>query len=212
MEESFWHQRWANNQIAFHQSEANPLLVKHLPKLVLKEGARVFVPLCGKTLDIHWLLAEGYQVAGAELSRSAIEQLFGDLGVPPRVSAAGELQRYSADRIDIFVGNLFDLSAERLGPVDAIYDRAALVALPEGMRSQYTMHLKAITGSAPQLLISYVYDQNLVAGPPFSVSNEEITRHYQDSYQMTFLGSTDVAGGMKGKCPAVENVWLLKKG
>jgi thiopurine S-methyltransferase len=98
-----------------------------------------------------------------------------------------------------------------LGRVDAIYDRAALVALPETMRGRYVGHLIEIIDRASQLLISYDYDQSLVDGPPFSVSNEEVNRLYRDSYDLTPLASVEVVGGLKGKCPARENVWLLKR-
>jgi thiopurine S-methyltransferase len=97
-----------------------------------------------------------------------------------------------------------------LGPVDAIYDRAALVAFPEDMRNRYTAHLRGMTGKAPQLLICYDYDQSLVQGPPFSIRNEEVHRHYADHYEVTLMASTDVSGGLKGKYPAKENVWRLK--
>src|SRR5690242_7473423 len=112
MEASFWHQKWEANDIAFHQDEANPALVKHFDALELQPGSRVFVPLCGKTRDIHWLLANGYRVAGAELSKIAIEQLFSDLQAIPKVSTVGPLEHFSAENIDIYVGNLFDLSKE----------------------------------------------------------------------------------------------------
>jgi thiopurine S-methyltransferase len=95
--------------------------------------------------------------------------------------------------------------------VDAIYDRAALVALPLEMRKQYTKHLMQITDIAPQFLISYVYDQSAIDGPPFSISKEEVNQHYAESYNLNHIASTDVVGGMKGKCAAIENVWLLKK-
>jgi thiopurine S-methyltransferase len=211
MDVNFWHQKWALNEIAFHQSEANPLLLRYFNELSLAKGSRVFLPLCGKTLDISWLLANGYRVVGAELSKIAIDQLFAGLGVEPEISRVGKLEHYRATNIDVFVGDLFDLSATVLGPVDAIYDRAALVALPEGMRSRYTVHLTQVTHTAPQLLITYEYDQSVMEGPPFSVSNEEVNRHYGDYYDLTLLSSEDLAGGLKGKCPAKENVWLLQK-
>jgi thiopurine S-methyltransferase len=210
VEASFWHQRWEKNNIAFHESEANPLLIKYFKELSLVKGSRVFLPLCGKTLDIHWLLSNGYRVAGAELSKIAIEQLFTELGVEPKLSRFGSVDRYSAKNIDIFVGDIFDLSSKILGRVDAIYDRAALVALPEAMRNRYTAHLMEITGKAPQLLICYEYDQSFMEGPPFSISNEEVNRHYIDNYDLTLMASTNVPGGLKGKCAAKENVWLLK--
>jgi thiopurine S-methyltransferase len=211
MDATFWLQKWQTNDIAFHERETNPALMKYSGKLLLKKDARIFLPLCGKTLDIAWLLSQGYRVAGAELVELAIEQLFAELDVKPKISDLGLLKRYSAENIDIFVGDIFNLSKKMLGPVDAIYDRAAMVALPTGLRQRYSAHLRDITNHAPQLLLTFVYDQHVMEGPPFSVSNEEVEAHYKNNYTLTLLESTNVPGGLKGKCPAKENVWLLEK-
>lgn len=209
MDPNFWLQKWQDNNIAFHKSEANPVLVKHFQELSLSNNSRVFVPLCGKTLDIAWLLSQGYRVAGAELVELAIEQLFEELGVSPKISRVGEVSLYSAKNIDIFVGNIFDVSGKTLGSVDAIYDRAALIALPRAIREQYTAHLMEITGKAPQLLVTCEYDQSLMEGPPFSISEEEVNQHYGDSYRVSLISSTDVVGGLKGH-DVKESVWLLQ--
>lgn len=210
MDANFWQQRWEKNETAWHESKANPLLVKHFHELSSAKDRRVFVPLCGKTLDIGWLLSHGYRVAGAELSQLAIEQLFMDLGLQPDISAVGEVQQWSAKHIDIFVGDIFALSRKLLGPVDAVYDRAALVALPEQMRPRYSAHLTEVTNRAPQLLVCYEYDQRVMDGPPFSVGNGEVDRHYGREFDLRLLASVDVPGGLKGKCSAKENVWLLR--
>jgi thiopurine S-methyltransferase len=210
MDANFWQQRWEKNETAWHESKANPLLVKYFHELSLAKDRRVFVPLCGKTLDIGWLLSHGYRVAGAELSQLAIEQLFMDLGLQPDISAVGEVQQWSAKHIDIFVGDIFALSRKLLGPVDAVYDRAALVALPEQMRPRYSAHLTEVTNRAPQLLVCYEYDQRVMDGPPFSVGNEEVDRHYGREFDLRLLASVDVPGGLKGKCSAKEHVWLLR--
>jgi thiopurine S-methyltransferase len=211
MDAGFWHRKWEANEIGFHEGEANRLLVKYFNALSLAEGHRVFVPLCGKTLDIAWLLSNGFRVAGAELVESAIEQLFSDLGIEPEISEVGEVKRYSAKNIDIFVGDIFAVSSEILGSVDAIYDRAALVALPEEIRRRYTGHLMDISDGTPQLLLTFEYDQSVMDGPPFSISNEEVIQHYGDRYELTLMESIAIPGGLKGKCAATENVWLLKK-
>ncbi len=211
MDANFWHQKWERGDIAFHQSEANPFLAAHFGQLKLPQGSRVFLPLCGKTRDFAWLLAKGYRVVGAELSELAIKDLFNDLGLEPEISPVGELARYRANSIDIFVGDIFAVSAETLGPVNAIYDRAALVALPAGIRGPYTSHLMDITGSAPQLLVTYQYDQGLMDGPPFSVSGDEVKQHYGDIYQLKAVESQNVTGGFKGGVAATETAWLLQK-
>jgi len=210
MDTSFWHKKWKENNIGFHESKANPLLVKYFKGHSLAKGGRVFLPLCGKTLDIPWLLSNGYRVAGSELSELAIEQLFMELGMKPNISRSDEITHYSKKNLDIFVGDIFHLSRNILGQVDAVYDRAALVALPHDIRKQYTTHLMGVTGKAPQLLISYEYDQICMEGPPFSVSNAEIKKHYKNIYNLTLIVSINVPGGLKGKCEAKENVWLLQ--
>ena len=209
MEANFWIERWEKNEIGFHRADANPALVAHFGKLNLTPGARVFVPLCGKTLDIAWLLGQGFRVAGAELSELAIQQLFEELGARPTVTPAGALKRYSADGIDIFVGDIFELDAEALGDIDATYDRAALVALPPDMRLRYTAHLRAITDGAPQLLLTFEYDQSVMPGPPFSIPKDEVQDHYAKAYDVTMITSQDVPGGIKGLAPAMETIWLL---
>lgn len=209
MDASFWHERWAKNELGWHERDVNPLLKTHFHRLALPAGGRVFVPLCGKTRDIGWLLQQGCRVAGSELSELAVQQLFAELGVAPAVSRSGSLQRYSAKGLDVFVGDIFALSAELLGSVDAVYDRAALVALPPAMRQRYTQHLMALTRTAPQLLICFEYDQALMPGPPHSVPVEEVTQHYSAAYRVTLADIHSVAGGLKGMTPANEMVWLL---
>ena len=210
MEPNFWHSKWAKGEIGFHEGTPNTLLIEHFAALSLPKGSRVFVPLCGKTRDIAWLLANGYQVVGVELSRLAIDELFDELGIAPTVAPIDKLARYQGKSIDIYVGDIFDLTRDMLGSVDAIYDRAALVALPEELRSRYAAHLITVTGAAPQLLISFDYDQQLMAGPPFAVSKEAVHRYYASQYQITPLLTRDVTGGLKGKVAATETIWLLQ--
>lgn len=209
MESQFWHQKWEKNEIGFHEPAPNPLLLSHFDSLSLKAGSRVFLPLCGKTLDIGWLLSQGYQVVGSELSELAIQQLFEELGVVPTMTQLGTLKQYHADNIDIFVGDIFELTEILLGKVDAIYDRAALVALPYTTRKHYTEHLIHITHRAPQLLICFEYDQSLMAGPPFSVSDDEVKSHYENHYEVSLIACPEMEGGLKGLQGVKEKVWLI---
>lgn len=217
MQPDFWHQRWQSNQIGFHLPEANPLLVQHFhalnltPKIPQKTSPCIFLPLCGKTLDIAWLLTQGYQVVGAELSQIAIEDLFKSLNLTPKITQKNQLTHYSAANIDIFVGDIFALTSDMLGEVDAIYDRAALVALPDEMRKSYTKHLLSLTNKAPQLLICFEYDQSIHAGPPFSINADEVKQHYQAHYALSLLATETMPDGLKGKFPATEQVWLLSR-
>lgn len=211
MHADFWHQRWSTNQIHFHEGQTNRLLAQHLSALHLAPGQRVFVPLCGKSRDLPWLLTQGLDVVGIELSPLAVAQLFAELGVPPTITTCGPLERHQAPGLDVFVGDVFALFGEQLGAVDAVYDRAALVALPEPMRERYAAHLTAITQAAPQLLISIEYDQSTLAGPPFAVATDELERLYGKACVLQQLERRDVPGGLKGKVPATDVAWLLRR-
>ncbi len=210
MDRDFWLDKWAKGITGFHREQPNPALIAHIDRLGLAPGARVFLPLCGKTRDIGWLLGQGYRVCGVEFSALAVDQLFGDLEIVPTQSEAGALVLYRAPGLDLFVGDIFDLGQGALGSVDAIYDRAALVALPEGMRGRYAGHLTQITDGAAQLLVCCDYDQNAMAGPPFSVDEAQVREFYAGTHDLTILAREAVPGGLKGQCEADQFVWLLK--
>jgi len=209
MEPEFWHRRWELKQIAFHEPSGNALLAKWFYELGLVDDQRIFVPLCGKTRDIAWLLSQRLRVVGAELSEKAVRELFQDLEFDPVVSTRGTFKLYSGPNLDVFVGDFFNLSAQVLGLVDAIYDRAALVAMPGNMRGRYCENLVQITSRAPQLLISFAYDQSLMNGPPFSVDAAQIASHYAAMYELRSLEIIEVPGGLKGVCSAHEQIWCL---
>ncbi|MCV6637258.1 thiopurine S-methyltransferase [Candidatus Albibeggiatoa sp. nov. NOAA] len=209
MQADFWFKRWEDNEIGFHEEAVNPLLAKHFQALSLRANSRVFLPLCGKTSSIPWLLSLGHKVVGIELSQEAIEQLFIDMGINPSIDETGDFIHYHADNIDMYVGDFFNLTAEILGKVDAIYDRGSLVALPETMRFQYTTHLKQIAKDAPQLLICYEYDETLREGPPFCIRPDELNQHYE--YTMKVLDRVDNTDLGTDEVVVKEIVWLLEK-
>jgi len=209
MDADFWHRKWQVRELGFHEGEVNAMLATHFGRLGLAAHARVFLPLCGKTKDVAWLLERGCRVVGIELSEVAIGELFDELGVAPEVSERGGLRRYRAHGVDIFGGDVFRLTAELLGPVGAVYDRAALVALPVAMRARYAAHLMRICGAAPQLLVTFEYDQALLEGPPFSVDEPEVRALYEPHFRLDSLAREAIPGGFKGKVAAHDRAWLL---
>lgn len=210
MDKIFWHKKWEKDDIKFHEGEANRLFVQNFQKFFLLNTGRIFLPLCGKSFDIHWLLSRGYRIVGIELSKIAIKQLFVDLGITPKIENIDQMIHYSAHNIDIFEGDIFDLSTQILGSVDFIYDRAALVALPKALRYKYASHIAQITNQTPQLLICYEYDQLLMNGPPFSVNFEEIHELYKNFYTLKLIKSINVPHGLKG-IEAKEKIWHLDR-
>lgn len=209
MEPEFWNEKWSNREIAFHSANVHPFLAGQLSILALRPGARIFLPLCGKTLDIHWLLKQDFQVVGVELVETAVQELFEELGRSPEIIKRGKLKLYRDENIDIYVGDIFDLDLAEVNKIDAVYDRAALVALPEKMRKKYADQVIKLTGSAPQLLITFEYDQAEMDGPPFSISRPALSRLYGETYEIERLTERKYDRFEK-VCSAVsEAVWCL---
>ncbi len=210
MDQEFWNRCWHKNEIGFHEALPNDLLVSYADALYLKSGDRLLLPLCGKTRDIGWLVAQGYRVVGVELNEKAVLQLFDELSITPdKQFINADLNCYHSSAVSIYQGDIFKLTVEQLGSVDAVYDRAAFVALPDAMRQRYSRHLLQLCAAAKQLLIVFEYDQDQLSGPPFSISEAEIKRHYLANYNISQLHSREVSGGLKGKCSATEQAWLL---
>lgn len=210
MKASFWHEKWKKGEIGFHESAVNPALTNHWHALSAA-GGRVFVPLCGKSLDLAWLLSQGVHVIGVELSEIAVQELFVSLDMEPAVSDVENFKFYSAENIAIWVGDIFNLNKAWLGEITAIYDRAALVALPESMRLEYARKLIELSNCATQLLVTFEYDQSLHQGPPFSVPESAVQTCYGTRYQLECLERKAVAGGLKGRIAAIESVWKLTR-
>jgi thiopurine S-methyltransferase len=193
MEPQFWHERWAINQIGFNQSEVNPYLQRFWPELNLKPGERVLVPLCGKTIDMRWLNQQGLHVVGVELSEKAVQDFFSEGGVEPRVEVRGHFKVYSVEACEIWCGDFFALKAKDIGNCSALYDRAALIALPAEMRWRYVECLNRILpADCRGLLISLDYEQSEIAGPPFSVPEEEVMQLLSREWRVKLIADEDV--------------------
>ncbi|ROO25132.1 thiopurine S-methyltransferase [Salinisphaera orenii] len=188
MDRDFWLERWAHQQIGFHQPEGHPALAAHWGTLGLERGTRVLVPLSGKSVDMAWLAAQGHDVTGVELSEMAARAFFDERDLAAERTRAGAFDRHAAGGVEILVGDFFDLSAAALVSYDAVYDRAALIALPPATRQRYAEHLLAgLHAGTGLLLITLDYDQRLMDGPPFAVSDDEVQRLFGERCRITCL-------------------------
>ena len=179
MEQEFWHQRWDSGQIAFHQSEVNAELQRLWPQLGVPAGGRVFVPLCGKSLDMVWLAEAGHPVLGVELSPRALAEFCAEHALDAEIARHGGFERYSAPPYELLAGDVFDLEPDWLVDVRGYYDRAALIALPPDMRARYVDHLAALLPAGTRgLLITLEYVEGSKSGPPHHVAADEVRARY----------------------------------
>ena len=177
MEPAFWRARWAEHKIGFHEGHPNALLEQYVTRL---DGRfRVLVPLCGKTEDLAFLAASGHAVVGVELVEQAIVEFFADHAITPTVERSGDFAIYRAHEITLIAGDWFAVPPELVGHVDAVYDRAALIALPAEVRPHYIAKLKTLVPPATWgLVISLEYPEGAWQAPPHSVSDAEVRSYF----------------------------------
>jgi thiopurine S-methyltransferase len=177
--DSFWFDRWREGQIGFHEGKPNASLANAIGEL--GTAKRVLVPLCGKAEDLAFLASRGHTVIGCELVEDAVKQFFAEHGWTPQVTRHANHVQYTHGSISVFAGDFFAVDTALIGgPCTALYDRAALVALPPELRPRYAQHEKSLlVEHAPMVLVNFEYDQSLMKGPPFSVREAEVREIYQ---------------------------------
>lgn len=215
MDPQFWRERWQRGEIGWHRDDINPHLQEHWPRVQAPKGCDVFVPLCGKSLDLLWLAGEGHRVVGVEISALAVAAFFEENGLQPSRTREGALERWTQGEITILHGDYFDLTAAHLASVEAVFDRASLVALPPELRPRYVGHLDIILPQRPPtLLITMEYDQREMQGPPFAVHQDEVRALYAPRHAVEPVASHGVLAEnarfrQRGLTALVERVYRL---
>lgn len=190
MDAQFWLDKWAADQIGFHEDKVHPLLAAHWESIGVEVTAPVFVPLCGKSKDMVWLRARGHPIVGVELSEIAVAAFFTENGIVATRDAYAGFVRFRGGGYTLLCGDILDLNATILGIFAAYYDRAALIALPRQMRDDYMGLLRGVCPkTATGLLITVSYPPDAVSPPPFPVTQDEIDTLHVDWADIDVLGS-----------------------
>ncbi|MBT3585773.1 MAG: thiopurine S-methyltransferase [Halobacteriovoraceae bacterium] len=194
MEAKFWQEKWKSVETpGFHKSEYHPQLVKNYPLLELSPNDPFLIPLCGKSLDLKFMADKGHKAIGFELSIKAVNQFFHSHKIKAIQSDVGPFKRFQSEYIDIYCGDFFKWREANLPAIRGVFDRAALVALPPKMRQEYYQVFgELLTVGSQILLIAFEYDQNLLAGPPFSVPASEVSRNYASHFNIKKLSACEV--------------------
>ena len=210
-----WVTRWREGRIQFHVDKVNPILASYVDRLLPEGFGRVLVPLCGKSLDLGWLVEHGHEVVGVELVEKAVEDLFNGIGGSPTISTQDVFQSWRSDGLEVLVGDLFELDANVSGKFDAIWDRAAFVALRPSDRVRYAPHLQEFLRPNGRILLSTIsYDGSKMEGPPFSVSANEVHRRFGNSLSVEKLEESintdpNPCFTENGIGRVLEEVWLI---
>lgn len=211
-----WLQCWRDRSIDFHQASVNPLLARLWPDLHLACGSRIFVPLCGKSLDMIWLAEQGHHVIGVELSPIAVSAFFRENALQVRQQRRGAFTLWRSKHISIYCGDYFSLRAHDIGAIDTVYDRAALTALPVPLRVPYLAKLNQITGGRSNIFLLTIEDADADATLDEALAvDAEVTQLYAGNFSidLTFAESVlepDPAGSAGGTVRAEYKAYRLR--
>jgi thiopurine S-methyltransferase len=217
MDPEFWYERWARGEIGFHQHDFNAHMLAFTDRLGVSPGEHVFVPLCGKSLDLLWLLKRGYRVSGVEISRKAVQDFFFENRIEPRVTSIPGGEIFQAEGLAVYCADFFASDFPGMPDIDAVYDRAALVALPPHMRKPYALRMLGLTAAGVRtLLVTLDYPQHEMRGPPFAVTLNEINSLFGEKCLVEKLHSEDCLEReprfrQKGLTQLTEHVLLLER-
>ena len=218
MEKPFWLERWQKDEIGFHQADVNRYLKKYWKKVATNfPQANVFVPLCGKSLDMLWLKKQGHRVTGIELSQKAVQDFFSENALDHDITQQAQLTVYSTDQLNLLCGDFFEINNQLLANHHLVYDRASLVALPEPMRKSYAEHLSQVLPEKASILqVIMTYPQHEMTGPPFSVSEAELRSLYADKFNIEKLAEYDIFRENprfqdKGMTQLIESVFIMSR-
>ncbi|MFV2003711.1 MAG: thiopurine S-methyltransferase [Gammaproteobacteria bacterium] len=223
MDIDFWLERWDNDEIGFHQQDVNPYLAYFYgekgPAIEQREKLKVFVPMCGKSKDMLWLSQNNYKVLAVECSDRAVKNFFEENALNYKHAVKDEHALYQssdlASVIEIYQGDFFSLQRSDIDDVTDIFDRASLIALPVAMREQYAKKMAELQKSGIRtLLVTLTYDQSEMDGPPFSVTEDDVSRLYAEKFSVEKLCFKEIINdepGFKerGLTSLVETVYKL---
>ena len=176
-----WNNRWSTTHAGRWQlAGVHPFLLRYAHLLRdwdNRANKTVLVPLCGKSDDLFWLAQTAglKKVIGIESSSVAITSLLKDYECT-RITENIECYSTLAGKITIYCGDLFDENMNSTlfgGPVDYIWDRAAIVALHWKDHDRYVKKLLSFQGTPvgkgkyDWLVGAYWHTQH--RGPPFDV-------------------------------------------
>lgn len=209
-EDKFWHQAWEDGRTRFHLSEYNTNLVKFFPSYSFKQKNSCLVPLCGKTLDMHFLADHFENVVGVDIVKMPLEQFFSD----HQINSHEEPKNKSINgrNITLYERDFLNDNLAELKQFDFIYDRASLVAIEPKLRPKYVQQIKNFFHQDTILHLATFEREIHGGGPPYDLTPDEVREYFNDfNIEMLIDESRDFEDREGNLHKTFQKVFKIKK-
>lgn len=218
---AFWIDYWQTNAITWQNPEVSPWLRQYQDEFLSmpswcgdEKRLTVFVPLCGKSVDLwHLLSVKNVEVIGNDCSGIACADFFSEFSIPgyERVVINEDitLHRSTVLPLRLYEGDIFALTSQIVGRVDRVLDRAALVALhPSNIETKYMPLMCSLLSEEGSMLLASVSELPSPTAPPHCYTATQI-----ESVLTKFFRRVEHKMDYRYKLDAgyvVEPIYLLK--
>ncbi len=171
--------------------------------------APVLVPLCGMSEDMAHLAGAGAQVWGVDVAEQPLRTFLHHRGLQPEEVRHEGCVVLNADPFRLVVGDMLDQRLPLPGGFRAIWDRAALIALPPPLQQAYAERLLDVLQPGGRvLLVSLEYDAAETSGPPFPVPRQRILELFHRAESVQPLHRQPLSHhGADEPLPELESAW-----
>ncbi|MEL7832963.1 thiopurine S-methyltransferase [Fodinibius sp. Rm-B-1B1-1] len=188
MEISYWQSRWRKDNTGWHMDMVYPPLPKLWKRLNIKSESRILVPLCGKSLDLHWLAEHSQKVIGVDVSHKALHTVMEKYPETFSQTSSHNFTVYKSSSLELWEGDFMKLPTKEITPIDLVYDKASIIALPPKMRPQYAQKILDLCGNTTRILLqTFEYIQEEMNGPPFSVDEKELQKLFGHNFRLQLM-------------------------
>ncbi|XP_033756355.1 probable thiopurine S-methyltransferase [Pecten maximus] len=187
-----WLNNWEGDCTPWHMSDVHEGLARYYKVLVNKPSVqnKIFLPLCGKSVDIKWLADRGNEVVGVEAAEMGLVEFFAEQNIEYSVEAAasvkGKLFRSRDNKIRLYCCDIFDFSASVECGFSGVWDRGSIEALEFEDRKRYIELMRTLISSETGYLAEIV-ERDLGKGPPYYVTADELEAGFGPGCTVTKL-------------------------
>nr|XP_039260200.1 probable thiopurine S-methyltransferase [Styela clava] len=186
--------------------QASPMLRKHIKSLLPNAiRKRIFLPLCGKSPDIKWLIDEGYEVVGLECSEHAILEFFEENSVEFEKSVSTKDHSFrvytgKTANVVIYEGDYFKFNSDIAGGLfDAVWDSASLNTIELASRKPYVEIMRSVLDKQAKYMLSAMYfgEKRTWINNPFDITDADMTELFGEYFTWDKVDEDDSEWGLE---------------